>query len=159
MDESKNNILNSAFVDFDLYAIPESEFDYQEIKPHDDFSGTLIMTDIPNNVGEEWDSLVGLLTKICQSVGLELGSNTTHINIKPETRFKFNKLPKSLKLKRLIVFGPTPDDLGMRLEIKSYQLVKWNTVDLIFVDSLGIIKEDVEKKKLLWSLLKQLFAK
>lgn len=142
--------------------------------PNKDFYNFKLYTNLPT---KEWvDAVLGteqttvvvlqeatpanlvLLEKILGAVKQDLKKDCLVIQQKDAVAFK--DVQQAIPVKRLLVFGWTPADLGLHLAIRPYQLVAFGGVELLFSHNLDAIAANVhQEKQQLWGQLQQLFLK
>lgn len=96
-----------------------------------------------------------LLSKIFQAVGKDLAEEVCVINTTITVPYK--KLTELFDLKKVLVFGSTPKEFGLHLNLAIYQTAIFQGVQFLFSDRLETIASDLTKKKQLWGQLQAMF--
>lgn len=119
----------------------------------DNPSGTVIVYDAASSAKELQD----FLEKILTSVGLDLSK---------VTRIDCQNLPTSITewdnwavSKEVLLFGVSAQQIGIQYSILPYQLIKVGEKRILQCESLDVIKESADAKKMLWGNLKLIFEK
>ena len=61
--------------------------------------------------------------------------------------------------KNILVFGITPEQLGLNIEFKSYDILHFEKYRMLVCDSITEIRTVVQKKQMLWARLQEMFLK
>lgn len=61
--------------------------------------------------------------------------------------------------KNILVFGITPDQLGLNIEFKLYDILHFEKYRMLVCDSITEIRTVVQKKQMLWARLQEMFLK
>lgn len=70
----------------------------------------------------------------------------------------FNNFISLNKFEKLFFFGITPAQLGWHIEMLPYQKMRFMEKDILFVESLDVIKTNEQSKKKLWAQLQTIFS-
>lgn len=98
---------------------------------------------------------LNLLAKIFQAVGKDLAKDAFVIN-QPEI-ITYKAINTAFNVKKLLVFGIEPKEIGLHLRINAYQATNFQGLELLFSHNLKTIAEDLAKKKQLWGQLQVMF--
>ncbi len=139
------------FFDYTIYKVSESS--QAEILP-DSSLRNLVLANSATTADLE------LLQKIMQAVGKNLAEEVLLLNIDTTADHPlFHQLITKYEGDRtLLIFGFLPKNLGLHLQVKPYQAIKWQGWTILFAHSLTQIAENTDYKKLLWVQLQQLFT-
>lgn len=145
--EITNTIEPSAvFYDFDVYKVEEDK-SWKEGLTQD----RSIVVLLKNASSADLD----LLNKIFQAVGKNLAEEVCVINTTITIPYK--ELTELFELKKVLVFGFTPKEFGLHLNVRIYQTLIFQEVQFLFSDKLEIIANNLAKKKQLWGQLQTMF--
>ncbi|BDS10633.1 hypothetical protein [Aureispira anguillae] len=134
------------FYNFEIYPLKTSNGWIEQLK--DKRSIVVVL----NRIIEE--DLV-LLAKIFQAIGKKMEEEVCLIDGSDGLNYK--DLRAVLDLEELLVFGMTPNEMGLHLSISAYQIVEFQNARLLFSHDLNTIANDLSKKKQLWQQLQLLF--
>ncbi len=145
--------LNTAFFDFTVYNISDTENFYQWVTG-DNQRHILI-----GFLDEQQEMLEIFLHKIIGSAKLDLEKDclilrghSASVSIPTFAQMKsFHKIEKA------VLFGLTGKDLGLNIETHLYIPFAFNNCQFMFADKLSSIENSVELKKALWHGLQTLF--
>ncbi len=70
----------------------------------------------------------------------------------------FTNIVKRLNCKYMLVFGATPVDLGMLVAAKRYVELPMQGVQVLFSDSIELLRQDAKRKRYLWDCLQVTFG-
>ncbi len=139
---NNNNIPSAAFFDFNLYQLDDA---------------SVQKVDNPAKIGIISTSLTEenqlFLSKIMLAIQLDLNKDIDLY----EAQIQYKDLCKDADYTTLLIFGYTPQMLGLNIQINNYQIVKFKHTHLLFAHDLETISTDISKKKLLWQQLQLLF--
>ncbi|MFY0253685.1 hypothetical protein ACDQ55_06985 [Chitinophaga sp. 30R24] len=102
------------------------------------------------------EELFNLLTNILNACKLGM-QDVSLMNVSHYPALTFTDWQSAVKITRSVVFGITPEQLGLS-DIPAYQLVTVNGTTLLFSDELSVIGSDKQLKARLWAGLKQLLG-
>jgi hypothetical protein len=145
--EINNNIEPSAvFYDFKVYKVQEDSA-WEEGLTRD--RSIVVLLKGANSAD------LDLLSKIFQAVGKNLAEEVCVINTTITIPYK--KLTELFELKKVLVFGFTPEEFGLHLNVNIYQTLVFQGVQFLFSDELETIASNLPKKKQLWGQLQAMF--
>jgi hypothetical protein len=99
-----------------------------------------------------------LLKKILLSIKLDI-DDVDLVNYNNIQRIEYIDLLKEKVLNQLISFGVSLTALNLELYLKKYQVERIEGVDMLLADSLSVLENSPDAKKLLWKALQQMFMK
>lgn len=98
------------------------------------------------------------LTKILAAIQ-HTPADVAYVNIPPNTVLNLFDLTKETEVKRVVVFGENLLDLASGFKINLYKPAGIGPTPLLLADPLPKIEKDVNRKKLLWTGLQEIFFK
>ncbi|CAA6802001.1 MAG: Unknown protein [uncultured Aureispira sp.] len=137
---------SGAFYDFEVYKVTE-DATWKEGLTKD--RSIVVLLKNANSVD------LDLLSKIFQAVGTNLAEEVCVINTKITIPYK--ELTELFELKKVLVFGFTPKEVGLHLNVTIYQTLLFQKVQFLFSDTLETIASNLSKKKQLWGQLQGMF--
>ncbi len=99
---------------------------------------------------------LGFLQKILGAIGLKPADVAYVNNLSGETA-RFEDLQQELELNYIISFASRLDTEQPHEKFKLYSPATIGTVPIVFSQSLKMLENDVEHKKLLWGALQKVF--
>jgi hypothetical protein len=143
-----NNIIepSDVFYDFEVYKVEENTA-WKEGLARD--RSIVVLLKEANSAD------LDLLSKIFQAVGKNLAEEVCVINTIITIPYK--ELTELFDLKKVLIFGFTPKDIGLHLNVAIYQSLVFQEVQLLFSHELETIANDLSKKKQLWGQLQAMF--
>lgn len=156
MGDFRNNILEDLFFGESLVL--------HEIQTED-----LMAVNFPKNVGmivvlaqsEQNEANLNFLSKIAGSVGFDLSKTVGLLAIPDEMKaFRWNikKLARIHAIQKILVFGIAPSTLGLNINHLKYRVLIFNTLEVIFSDSLSHLNSNTALKSNLWGCLQLMFS-
>ena len=111
---------------------------------------------------ESYSELVEFLGKITKAVGLDLLKDTCFMGLPEGINLHYNQIKKEFEFKKIIVFGTTPQQLGLLFNCIPYQIINHRSQSFLFADPLSAIFEERQSggKQMsgkLWKALKEMF--
>lgn len=100
---------------------------------------------------------VNFLKKVLLAAGLNLENDTLLAKLEAGEQLPVLPLVKIKQAECILVFGCTPNQLGLNLECPLYQLVDFYDTRLLFANKISILEPDTGRKRQLWQALQQLF--
>jgi hypothetical protein len=97
------------------------------------------------------------LTKVLSAAGLDLQQDTLLAEIPAHEPVSIAPDLQERKPLHLLVFGISPAQLGLSVQVVPYQPLSFYNATWLFSDALSILEPDKQKKSMLWNALKQLF--
>ena len=97
------------------------------------------------------------LEKVLRAVGLDL-DGVSLVNVSGVADPDYYHIFKEKKVRQFISFGVAMDVLNVYIPLLPYEPKLIYGIQFLYVDSLEGIRTDVERKKWLWTALKQLFG-
>lgn len=137
---------SAAFYDFEVYKVAEDNTWKDGLT--EDRSIVVLLKDANS---ENLD----LLSKIFQAVGKNIAEEVCIINTTITIPYK--ELTELFDLKKVLIFGFTPKEFGLHLNVGIYQTLTFQKVQFLFSDELEIIANNLPKKKQLWTQLQAMF--
>ncbi len=140
--------------------------------PNKDFYNFKLYADLPDRVWMETIAAAGpttvvviqqanettwhLLDKILGAVQQDLKKDC--LVLQQEQPALYKDIKQVVNLQRLLVFGWSPADLGLHLQLRPYQLATFEETQLLFSHNLAAIAANKNKEKQhLWVKLQELF--
>lgn len=77
------------------------------------------------------------------------------VNLMEAPGLHWKQIRKAPALKKLILLGCGPEQLGVHIEYFDYNIFNFNGIDILISDSMEVISDD--RKKKLWSRLQTMF--
>jgi hypothetical protein len=96
-----------------------------------------------------------LLSKMMKAIQYDLSEDVSLLEVDSKISISLSNLVSSWK--DLILFGVNPEDVGMYIQYKPYQILSMEGKRVITADNLTIISGDASKKQLLWTLFQKMF--
>ena len=150
--KKENDISFIGFLDFEVFAVPDKNSALLDTK---NTSQKEILVFYFNEKND--DELELLLKNILSAAKLDFEKNIALFKLTTQQKYSSSDLFKKLSVKDVLMFGTVPSNLGINYSITPYQPLKIKNKRLLQVDSLEEIKTNVEKKKALWSCLKEMY--
>ena len=100
----------------------------------------------------EKESSISFLTKVLSAKKINLEKDTNYASLEAAKSISFFQLEN--KPKHLLLFDIKLSDVGINIEIKPYNFIQINGVNVLFADNLHVIKSDENMKRKLWESLK-----
>ena len=97
------------------------------------------------------------LAKVLAAANLNLEKDTLLAEIPASQPLKFSTDLKHKTPEQVLVFGLSPAQLGLNLEISLYKPVGFYGTTWLFADALSLLEPDKTRKGQLWTALKQIF--
>jgi hypothetical protein len=102
-------------------------------------------------------SLSDFLKKIMQAVNYNLEEDTNIWDLTKHGIPHWAELSKVADYKKVVLFGVTPEKMGLQLQIPLYKNTAWKNFTFLVSDDLRSIYDDKLKKQYLWRELQLLF--
>ena len=150
--KKENNISSIDFFDFDVFALPDQKFGLKN-KKNTTQQEILVVYSNENDdpVLEE------LLRNILSAANLDIENGIVFLKTTPQERYSFHEINEKLSLKDLLFFGIPPSNFGLNYIVKHYQPLSVKKWRMLLINSLEEVHTDVNKKKALWSCLKEMY--
>lgn len=142
----KDYLPSADFFDFEVYQLAdskESESLRKTEKP--------VVVFLKNAPAED----LALLSKIFQAVGKNMEQDACLVNSSPLPLY--SSITANPQVKKVLFFGVNPLEIGLQLQVKAYELLPFQGKQLLFSHNLGVIAQDLDKKKQLWGQLQAMF--
>ncbi len=97
------------------------------------------------------------LEKVLQAVGVSL-DKVTLINVSGLTNPDYHYIFREKQVREFISFGVPMEELNLYLPLLPYEVKFFHGIQFLYTDSLEGIRTDIERKKWLWTALKQMFG-
>lgn len=146
MEINKKIEPSAVFYDFEVYKVAEDSTWKEGI-----VKDKSIVVLLKKANSEDLD----LLSKIFQAVGKNLAEEVCVINTTVTVPYK--ELTELFDLKKVLVFGISPKEFGLHLNIDIYKTLVFQQVQFLFSDALETIASNLPKKKQLWGQLQAMF--
>lgn len=101
---------------------------------------------------------VPFLTKVLGAVQLDMKQDVLTLASPDGQSFSLSDVCADRPLKKAIIFGFSPQYIGLQVQFQKYQLYTIGEIQYLFADSLQDIESTKAKKSLLWGALQQMFA-
>jgi DNA polymerase III psi subunit len=150
--KKENNVSYSDFLDFEVFAVPDKNSALLNTK---NLAQKEILVLYFNEKND--DELELLLKNILSAANLDFENNIAFLKTTSQQKYSSSDLLAKLSVKDLLFFGINPSKLGINYSINPYQPLTVKNRRFLQVDSLEEIKNDVNKKKALWSCLKEMY--
>jgi hypothetical protein len=99
-----------------------------------------------------------LLVNILKSVGLTLG-DIELVNLNNIKRVDYVEILKEKTLNQFISFGIDLRELQINVPLTAYKVQRVEEINMLLADSFHELVLNTDKKRLLWTCLKQMFLK
>lgn len=142
--QKSNNKMSKDFFDFDIYKVGEI-LDVPEVN-----NKKVVVISKPIEAQSEQ-----FLQKILAAVQLDLNKDV----LLTQQPVLYKQLDVAAPVQSTVVFGYTPVELSLHIDVKPYQIIQFKQKRLLFVHELNQIAADIDKKKMLWQQLQILFKK
>ncbi len=150
--KKENYISNFEFIDFEVFVLPENKSELLIKNNAPDAAILIVYFNEQNN-----PELEVLLKNILSAVNLEINKDIILLKTTPQTKYSFSSLQQKLPVKDFLFFGIHPTNFGLNYSIAPYQPLIRNNLRILFSNSLEEVNNDVNKKKALWSSLKEMY--
>jgi hypothetical protein len=144
--------LKTTFLDYQIFPTPElSEFS-EQIKGANARYILVGFFDEQSVEREEY------LKKIIGAAKLNLSEDCLILRGSLETKFpSMAQLKNAHSIKQAVFFGIKPKEMGLNVEMPTYQPVVFNNCTFLFVDKISIIEPSKERRAALWACLQRMF--
>jgi hypothetical protein len=144
--------LKTSFLDYQIFQRPElNEFSAQ-------LDGANARQVLVGFFDEQSTEQEDYLKKIMSAAKLNLSEDCLILRGSLETKFpSFAQMQNANTVKKAVFFGIKPPDLGLNLEIPSYQPIVFSNCTFLFVDKISIIEPSKERRAALWACLQKMF--
>lgn len=150
--------MHSSFFDFKVFVIPESA----EVGPTGRGAaqkGLLILYAPGDEAQEDLDRFLG---KILQAMDYELERDAWTFCKTPHDSLSLPELIETGRCQHVLLFGLSPDELGLPLPITPYQPIQHEGITLLPADDLPTIYQERRsggkaRSVQLWTMLKETF--
>lgn len=150
--KKENNIPYFDFLDFEVFAVPDKNSALLNTK---NIAQKEILVFYFNKQNDT--ELEALLKNIMSAANLDFDKDVALLKITSHQKYSSSDLLEKLSAKDLLFFGINPTNLGINYGINLYQPLTVQNRRFLQIDSLEEIKNDVNKKKALWSCLKEMY--
>jgi DNA polymerase III psi subunit len=148
----ENFILSKDFIDFEIFAISDGLADDFEHK-----NAQALSTLVVFNEAEKKDDLLELLHNILSAAKLSVDKQVHTLSVTRNNAYSFIQMQSKAGFEKALLFGVTPADLGIHLDLHLYQPLPFQGCNFVLADKLADIQQDTNKKKALWSCLKDIY--
>lgn len=97
------------------------------------------------------------LAKIFAAAQLDLGRDSLFAQVPANEPLSMPPFIREKRPTHILVFGLSPAQLGLTLQVPPYQPVEFYSTTWLFADALSVLEPDKAKKSQLWTALKTLF--
>lgn len=98
-----------------------------------------------------------LLTKILSAVNIDLTRDALVCTLPLESGLKIFPVNNDQFPEKVLIFGPTPAQLGLKISIRLYEPFTFYRAAWLFSETLHTLQPDKDRKARLWKALKQVF--
>ena len=152
--KKENEISLTGFLDFDVFVLPETKTELLNIV--NSFQKEILVVYFNDKNEPELDLL---LKNIFSAANKTPEKEILLLKATRQAIYSFHDLKEKLPLKDHLFFGIPPSNFGLNFSIEPYQPLVVNNLRILLIDSLETINTDVNKKKALWSCLKEMYLK
>lgn len=152
--KKENDISQFGFLDFYAFVLPDNKTELLNIANSAQKEILVVFFNDKND-----PELELLLKNIFSAVNKDPEKDIFFLKATPQTSYSFNEIRKKIPVKDLVFFGVPLSGFGLNLNIPPYQPLLVNNFRILFADSLEKVNTDVNKKKALWSCLKEMYLK
>ncbi len=150
--EKQNNILPNHVFDFSIFPLLEPKNAQERIVGRNHQKLMVVYT-IESDPNED----LSFLKKVLSAVNIDLEKQVQLLGLTNLERLSCSNIPSFQSVEKLIVFGKSPLDLGIRVNANPYQSINLDNRVFLFSESLAKVAADKGKKGLLWNALKLVF--
>ncbi len=144
--------MKTGYLDFKIFVSP----DLNEISAN--LSGDNQKHVLVVFLDDDSEGMSDYLSKILQSAKLELARDCLLLTIKDGEKFpRFSTISKEFSIKKTLIMGISPKDMGLNIQTPQYQHLFFNNCTFIFTETLSKIYNSAESKKALWACIKEVF--
>ncbi len=97
------------------------------------------------------------LSKVLAAAQLDMSRDTLRFALPPGQIFDLRGIANAKSPTHVLVFGVSPDQLGLTLNAPLYEPFEFYGAAYLFAEDLAILEPDRAKKGSLWQALRQLF--
>ncbi len=151
---SQNYVLNNQFLDFQIFAIENVDTLLGKCSGNND-KKLFIVCSSTEKKGED----VNFLQKILGAVHLDIQKDVLLLHVTPSEQFSFIELCKKVDIETAILFGLSPRQAGLNLNIPPYHPLRFADKTFLLADNLQKLQTNLPLKKALWGCLQELFLK
>ncbi len=108
---------------------------------------------------DHWTEGNDFLDKILTAAGLKLEQDVALAVLEPGLNVSIFPFPEVKRPEVILVFGFTPQELGLRLDAAMYTPIDFYGALFLFAHKLTELQPDVDKKSQLWRALQLVFLK
>ncbi len=149
-----NGALTKLFEGNDLYMVKEGNAADELHVEGSNANGVVIVYNSTEIMGQEDREQ---LNKILAALKLDPAA-VGMVNIANVAPPVFTSIVKHLNCKYMLVFGATPVELGMLVAAKRYVELPIQGVQVLFSDSIELLRQDAKRKRYLWDCLQITFG-
>ncbi len=144
--------MNSDILDFQIFLAPDQKKEAFSIIGSNQNEICIVYS----TEATQKDDLA-FLEKILGAVKLSFDNDVVRLEVHQNENISFSKLKQSYSINKCIVFGISPQKLGLNFDCPKYQFIPFNGIQYLYSDSLEMIAQDKELKAALWAALKTMF--
>ena len=149
----ENDISFFDFLDFEVFALPDKKSDL--LNKNNAPKANILVVYFNDKNDNELDVL---LQKIFAAVNLEINKDIILLKTTTEEKYSFNEIQEKMSVNDLLFFGVKPSNFGLNYSIEPYHPLAINNLRILLLNSLEEISKDVNKKKALWSCIKEMYT-
>ncbi len=97
------------------------------------------------------------LKKVFSAVQIDFDRDALCLEISAGEIFSISKTVREKLPEKVLVFGFSPPEVGMALQVPMYQSFLWGGVSFLFSENLNLLENDRDRKTKLWAGLKAMF--
>lgn len=99
------------------------------------------------------------LDQILMAIKYDPDQNITVVTTGENDHISISKMIGKTSAKDVLVFGLTPAQMSLNIKVNKYEWAQFENAQILFSDSLEILKDSKELKNQLWASLKNYFLK
>lgn len=150
--------MNSSFFNFDII-LPPSPLDVKSRALGANEKRIMILFECDKDNFKDQEAY---LEKILAAAKINLQKDTVYFNLTDKESISFQQLNQIYTPNYLLLFGLSPDRIGLQVNYQPYTPFVFQSKQLLFVDALGAILEEKQRKErqmagLLWKNLQAMF--
>lgn len=103
------------------------------------------------------DDEMDMLAKLLGACQLSM-ADIALINYQPASELTYTDFVNRLQSEKLLIFGVTPQTLGLPFNIPHFQIQTYENKTFLFAPAMHSFLKDIDLKKSLWASLQKLFS-
>lgn len=145
--------MNLDFFESELFILPNTKQALAQAKGLNERSILVVVA----GKREQMPDLLDFLRKITTAAKIDLDKDTACLWVTSQQKIGWSSLSQNIHIQQALIFGKTPAELGLHLQVQLYKPFKFQGIQFIFADALSEIEQDPLKKKALWTALQSAF--